>query len=144
MCMHLVYLLWKLWVEKDQKMCIHKRIIKNNIVYWVWELYGKGKIVSVIDKRICVDEEDDEIERITLEEVVIVLIFGLACCHPIPNERPSMKTVLMILNGEASPPTVPLEKPAFVWPAMPSSFKEGEDGFLINGTLTPFSQLSGR
>jgi hypothetical protein len=55
-----------------------------------------------------------------------------------------MKTVLMVLNGEISPPNVPLDRPAFVWPAMPSSFKEGEDNSLINGSLTPFTQLSGR
>jgi hypothetical protein len=37
-----------------------------------------------------------------------------------------------------------MERPAFVWPVMPSSFKHGEDSSLVNGTLTPFSQLSGR
>ncbi|CAJ2673033.1 unnamed protein product [Trifolium pratense] len=116
---------------------------KNSIVYWVWELYGKGEIVSVVDKRI--DYEENEVERAKWEEEVkIVLVLGLACCHPNPNERPSMKTVLMVLNGEASPPIVPNERPSFVWPAMPSSFKQGEDSSLINGTLTPFSQLSGR
>ncbi|WJX11292.1 hypothetical protein P8452_01920 [Trifolium repens] len=107
---------------------------KNSIVYWVWELYGKGEIVSVADKRISYEEE----------EVETVLVLGLACCHPNPNERPSMKTVLMVLNGEISPPNVPMERPAFVWPVMPSSFKHGEDSSLVNGTLTPFSQLSGR
>ncbi|XP_045805975.1 probable L-type lectin-domain containing receptor kinase S.5 [Trifolium pratense] len=116
---------------------------KNSIVYWVWELYGNGEIVSVVDKRI--DYEENEVERAKWEEEVkIVLVLGLACCHPNPNERPSMKTVLMVLNGEASPPIVPNERPSFVWPAMPSSFKQGEDSSLINGTLTPFSQLSGR
>jgi serine/threonine protein kinase len=128
---------------------------KNSIVYWVWELYGKGEIVSAVDKRISNDENEIErvkweekevdIERVKLEEEIeIVLILGLACCHPNPNQRPSMKTVLMVLNGEISPPNVPLDRPAFVWPAMPSSFKEGEDNSLINGTLTPFTQLSGR
>jgi serine/threonine protein kinase len=107
---------------------------KNSIVYWVWELYGKGEIVSAADKRISYEEE----------EVETVLVLGLACCHPNPNERPSMKTVLMVLNGEISPPNVPMERPAFVWPAMPSSFKHGEDSSLVNGSLTPFSQLSGR
>lgn len=117
---------------------------KNSIVYWVWELYGNGKIVSVVDKRIS-GKGDDEDERVKFEEEVeIVLILGLACCHPNPNKRPSMKTVLMVLNGEASPPMVPIERPAFVWPAMPSSFKDGEDSSLINGTLTPFTELSGR
>lgn len=117
---------------------------KNSIVYWVWELYGNGKIVSVVDKRISGKGEDED-ERVKFEEEVeIVLILGLACCHPNPNKRPSMKTVLMVLNGEASPPIVPIERPAFVWPAMPSSFKDGEDGSLVNGTLTPFTELSGR
>ncbi|KAK2454487.1 putative L-type lectin-domain containing receptor kinase S.5 [Trifolium repens] len=114
---------------------------KNSIVYQVWELYGKGEIVSVVDKRINCEED----ERVKWEEEIeIVLVLGLACCHPNPNERPSMKTVLMVLNGEASPPIVPMERPSFVWPAMPSSFKEGEDNSLINGTLSPFTQLSGR
>jgi serine/threonine protein kinase len=116
---------------------------KNSIVYQVWELFGKGKIVSVVDKRISCEEH--EVERVKWEEEIeIVLVLGLACCHPNPNERPSMKTVLMVLNGEASPPIVPMERPSFVWPAMPSSFKEGEDNSLINGTLSPFTQLSGR
>jgi hypothetical protein len=108
-----------------------------------------------VDKRISNDENEIErvkweekevdIERVKLEEEIeIVLILGLACCHPNPNQRPSMKTVLMVLNGEISPPNVPLDRPAFVWPAMPSSFKEGEDNSLINGSLTPFTQLSGR
>ncbi|CAI8584666.1 unnamed protein product [Vicia faba] len=125
---------------------------KNSIVYWVWEHYGKGRIVSVVDKRIVsvVDKrisgcEKDEIEMMKSdEEVEIVLILGLACCHPNPNERPSIQTVLMVLNGEASPPIVPMERPSFVWPAMSSSFKEGEDSSFISGTLTPFTQLSGR
>jgi hypothetical protein len=96
-----------------------------------------------VDKRISCEE--DEVERVKWEEEIeIVLVLGLACCHPNPNERPSMKTVLMVLNGEASPPIVPMERPSFVWPAMPSSFKEGEDNSLINGTLSPFTQLSGR
>jgi serine/threonine protein kinase len=114
----------------------------NSIVYWVWELYGKGEIVSVVDQRIT--SEDNEVERVKWEEIEIVLVLGLACCHPNPNERPSMKTVLMVLNGEVSPPIVPMERPSFVWPAMPSSFKHCEDSSLTSGTLTPITEVSGR
>ncbi|WJX11297.1 hypothetical protein P8452_01925 [Trifolium repens] len=114
----------------------------NSIVYWVWELYGKGEIVSVVDQRI--SSEENEVERVKWEEMEIVLVLGLACCHPNPNERPSMKTVLMVLNGEVSPPIVPMERPSFVWPAMPSSFEHCEDSSLISGTLTPITELSGR
>lgn len=111
---------------------------KNSIVYWVWELYGKGNILSALDKRVISSSEMDD------EEIEIVLVLGLACCHPNPHERPTMRSVLQVLNGEANPPMVPIDRPAFVWPAMPSSFKENEDSSLINGTLTPFTEISGR
>jgi serine/threonine protein kinase len=114
----------------------------NSIVYWVWEFYGKGEIGSVVDQRI--SSEENEVERVKWEEMEIVLVLGLACCHPNPNERPSMKTVLMVLNGEVSPPIVPMERPSFVWPAMPSSFEHCEDSSLTGGTLTPITELSGR
>ncbi|QCE05183.1 interleukin-1 receptor-associated kinase 4 [Vigna unguiculata] len=110
---------------------------KNSIVYWVWDLYGKGKVVGGVDARL-------KKEEIKEEEVECVLVLGLACCHPNPHKRPSMRTVLQVLNGEASPPQVPKERPAFMWPAMPPSFKEGEDSSLIQGTLTPFTEITGR
>ena len=126
--------------EKRPKNMYAQDDYKYSIVYWVWELYGEGKIVSAVDDRI--RSEEDEIDMVEDEKVEIVLLLGLSCCHPNPNERPTMKTVLMVLNGEASPPVVPMEIPAFVWPATSSSFKQ--NGSLISGSLTPFTQLSGR
>ncbi|KAL6499658.1 hypothetical protein OROGR_027568 [Orobanche gracilis] len=111
----------------------------NSIVYWVWELYGKGRIVSAVDSRISKEEEE-----IKAEEVEDLLVLGLACCHPNPHRRPSMRTVLQVLNGEAPPPEVPQDRPAFMWPAMPPSFKEDEDSSLIQGSLTAFTDISGR
>jgi len=110
---------------------------KNSIVYWVWDLYGKGKVVGAVDVRLKKDEMKEE-------EVECVLVLGLACCHPNPHQRPSMRTVLQVLNGEAAPPEVPQERPAFMWPAMPPSFKQAEDSSLIQGTLTPFTEITGR
>ncbi|KAK7392790.1 hypothetical protein VNO78_21238 [Psophocarpus tetragonolobus] len=110
---------------------------KNSIVYWVWDLYGKGNVVGAVDERL-------KKEEIKEEEVECVLVLGLACCHPNPHQRPSMRTVLQVLNGEATPPEVPMERPAFMWPAMPPSFKEAEDSSLIQGTLTPFTEITGR
>lgn len=118
---------------------------KNSIVYWVWELYGKGMIVSAVDERVVIRNKEEEGVAIEEEEVESVLVLGLACCHPNPHQRPSMRTVLQVLNGEAPPPVVPKERPAFVWPAMPPSFKnEDEDNSLIHGSLTPFTDLTGR
>ncbi|KAG5012568.1 hypothetical protein AAZX31_09G101800 [Glycine max] len=110
---------------------------KNSIVYWVWDLYGKGEVVGVVDARL-------KKEEIKEEEVECVVVLGLACCHPNPHHRPSMRTVLQVLNGEAPPPEVPKERPVFMWPAMPPSFKEAEDNSLIQGTLTPFTEITGR
>ncbi|KAK3227211.1 hypothetical protein Dsin_007073 [Dipteronia sinensis] len=77
------------------------------------------------------------------EEMECVLILGLACCHPNPHLRPSMKVVLQVLSREASPPRVPIEWPSFVWPAMPPSFN-GSDHSLTGSQLTPFSDISAR
>lgn len=113
---------------------------KNSIVYWVWELYGKDNIIGALDRRIT-----NKGEEVKEEEVENVLFLGLACCHPNPHQRPSMRVVLQVLNGEVSPPMVPKDRPAFVWPAMPPFFKDSEYGSLINtGSFTPFTEISGR
>uniref|UniRef100_A0A803LM48 non-specific serine/threonine protein kinase n=1 Tax=Chenopodium quinoa TaxID=63459 RepID=A0A803LM48_CHEQI len=46
-----------------------------------------------------------------------MLLLGLACCHPNPYTRPSMRNALQVLMGEALPPSVSIEKPVFMWPA---------------------------
>ncbi|KAG5243807.1 L-type lectin-domain containing receptor kinase [Salix suchowensis] len=88
----------------------------SNIVHGLWELYRRGTILEGADPRLNGIFKKEEMER--------VLILGLACCHPSPKSRPSMKTVLQVLTGEAPPPEVPAERPAFMWPPMPPSFKE--------------------
>uniref|UniRef100_A0A2N9HSP0 non-specific serine/threonine protein kinase n=1 Tax=Fagus sylvatica TaxID=28930 RepID=A0A2N9HSP0_FAGSY len=67
-------------------------------------------------------EFDEEEEMLS-----IMLILALACCHPNPHQRPSMRTVLQVLKGEVPPPVVPTERPAFMWPAMPPSFKDDRE-----------------
>ncbi|XP_011013241.1 PREDICTED: probable L-type lectin-domain containing receptor kinase S.5 [Populus euphratica] len=113
--------------ERDDYIC--------NIVNGLWELYRRGTILEGADPRL----NGIFIE----EEMECVLILGLACCHPNPKNRPSMKTVLQVLTGEAPPPEVPAERPAFTWPPMPPSFNEW-DNSLVGGQLSPFSGLSGR
>ncbi|GLT27140.1 hypothetical protein SLA2020_021660 [Shorea laevis] len=107
----------------------------GSIVNCTWDLYKKGRIVDVADPRMEGKFGEEEMED--------VLILGLACCHPNPNYRPSMKTVLQVLTGEVEPPQVPLERPSFVWPAMPPSFSKLE--YSTTGSqLAPFSELAGR
>ena len=108
----------------------------NSIVHWLWELHSKGRILDAVDSRL--NKEFDE------EGMSCMLVLALACCHPNPHKRPSMKTVLQVLTGEAPPPLVPTERPAFVWPVMPPSFK-GDSGYSFSKSqLSPFTELSGR
>ena len=108
----------------------------NSIVHWLWELHSKGRILDAVDSRL--NKEFDE------EGMSCMLVLALACCHPNPHQRPSMKTVLQVLTGEAPPPLVPTERPAFVWPVMPPSFK-GDSGYSFSKSqLSPFTELSGR
>ncbi|KAK8497686.1 hypothetical protein V6N13_025109 [Hibiscus sabdariffa] len=107
----------------------------NSIVNWLWEYYRKGRITDAVDSNL----EGDFVEK----EVESALILGLACCHPNPHVRPSMKNVLAVLTGEADPPQVPLERPSFVWPALPPVFSQS-DISLTTTQFTTFSEVDGR
>lgn len=79
----------------------------KKIVDWLWDLYGKGRVLESVDRRLNGEFDVEKMER--------ALKLGLACCHPNPNERPSMKVALQVLTGEATLPDPPVERPAFIW-----------------------------
>ncbi|KAF7818947.1 putative L-type lectin-domain containing receptor kinase S.5 [Senna tora] len=99
-------------------------------------LHGKGRIREGVDGRIRKEETKEE-------EVEKVMVLGLACCHPNPHHRPSMKTVMQVLTGEMAPPVVPEERPAFVWPATPPSFND-TSLTAAGSQLGLFTELIGR
>ncbi|KAM4072860.1 hypothetical protein ACB094_11G171400 [Castanea mollissima] len=107
----------------------------NNLVHWLWDLHRQERILDAIDSRLT--KAFDE------EGMLSMLVLALACCHPNPHQRPSMRTVLQVLTGEVPPPLVPTERPAFVWPAMPP-FKEDAENFSSGSQLSPFTELTGR
>ncbi|XP_028789836.1 probable L-type lectin-domain containing receptor kinase S.5 [Neltuma alba] len=123
--------------KRPGNMCVQNDY-KNSIVYWVWEMYGNGRTLDGVDRRIKKEIEEDE------ERVERVIVLGLACCHPNPHKRPSMKTVLQVLTGEVAPPEVPRERPAFVWPAAPPSFNVNDNSINSAQLTPPFTQLTGR
>ncbi|QCE05180.1 Protein kinase [Vigna unguiculata] len=109
----------------------------SSIVEWVWELHGREKITDAVDLRL-----NDDFDK---AEAKCVLELGLACCHPNPYERPSMRSVLLVLIGEASPPFVAAEKPAFTWPATASVLNEESNFQVIVSQNEPITELkSGR
>lgn len=87
-----------------------------DLIGWVWKLYGENRILEAADTQltkfgsISVNEED--IKRL--------LLLGLACSNPNPEDRPNMREVTQILARTMPPPEVPRIRPAFVWSHMAS------------------------
>ncbi|XP_031110074.1 probable L-type lectin-domain containing receptor kinase S.5 [Ipomoea triloba] len=81
----------------------------QSLVDWVWFLHRDGRILEAVDKRL---KED-----FVVEEAKRLLLLGLACSHPIANERPRTSEVVQIILGSFPVPNVPPFRPAFVWPS---------------------------
>ena len=70
------------WAEEEEQVLID----------WVREKYREGKVREAADRRIAGQYEVEEMEKI--------LKLGLACCHPDPQHRPTMKEVVAVLVGD--------------------------------------------
>uniref|UniRef100_A0A453CXX7 Protein kinase domain-containing protein n=1 Tax=Aegilops tauschii subsp. strangulata TaxID=200361 RepID=A0A453CXX7_AEGTS len=79
-----------------------------HIVDWMWMLYGEGKALQAADPLLSGEFEQAQVD--------CAVRLALACCHPNPRERPSMRTAVQVLIDGAPAPEPPLNKPAFVWP----------------------------
>ncbi|XP_074367492.1 putative L-type lectin-domain containing receptor kinase S.7 [Apium graveolens] len=74
-----------------------------NLVDWVWGLHSQGRLVEAVDRRLN--------GEFNVEEAKMLLLVGLSCANPDSSERPTMRRVFQILNGEAEPMLVPKMKP---------------------------------
>ncbi|XP_047079358.1 probable L-type lectin-domain containing receptor kinase S.5 [Lolium rigidum] len=78
------------------------------IVDWFWRHYSLGKVPETADAALGGAYDDEQVDA--------AVRLALACCHPNPRHRPSMKKAVQVLIGGAPAPIPPLERPAFVWP----------------------------
>ncbi|PPS19282.1 hypothetical protein GOBAR_AA01299 [Gossypium barbadense] len=76
----------------------------GNLVEWVWSLRREGRLLAAADATLEGDFDEGEMRR--------VLLVGLACSHPDPLARPTMRGVVQMLVGEAQVPIVPKAKPS--------------------------------
>ncbi|XP_042982976.1 L-type lectin-domain containing receptor kinase IX.1-like isoform X2 [Carya illinoinensis] len=86
------------------------------LVEWVWELYGKGKLLDASDPRLHGDFDRQEMERL--------MIVGLWCAHPDHALRPSIRKAIHVLDFEASLPILAPKMPVPTYldpPVGPSS-----------------------
>lgn len=77
--------------------------LRSSLVDWVWGLYREGNLLTAVD---------DRLSEFNQEEMNRVLMVGLACSQPDPVTRPTMRSVVQILVGEADVPAVPIAKPS--------------------------------
>ncbi|KAK7300643.1 hypothetical protein RJT34_11491 [Clitoria ternatea] len=89
-------------IEKDANGA-GKGGASSNLVEWVWSLHREGRLLTAADPRLEGEFDEGEMRK--------VLLVGLACSHPDPLARPTMRGVVQMLVGEAEVPIVPRTKP---------------------------------
>lgn len=90
-------------IEKEN-VGVGKVGVNSNLVEWVWGLHREGRLLVAADPRLGGEFDEGEMRK--------VLLVGLACSHPDPMARPTMRGVVQMLVGEAEVPIVPRAKPS--------------------------------
>ncbi|KAK9938011.1 hypothetical protein M0R45_014773 [Rubus argutus] len=99
-----------------------------NMVEWVWELYGEGKIIEAADPKLCADFDEKQME--------CLMMVGLWCAHPDCNSRPLIQQAIQVLNLEVPLPNLPSKKPV-AFAALPLSFEMLSNGDTTGGQSEP-------
>ncbi|CAL9017159.1 unnamed protein product, partial [Prunus brigantina] len=81
------------------------------LVKWVWELYGEGKVIQAADPKL-----NGEFDEKSMECLMTV---GLWCAHPDYKFRPSIQQVIQVLNLEVPLPILPSKMPVATYFAPP-------------------------
>ncbi|KAI8532487.1 hypothetical protein RHMOL_Rhmol11G0218600 [Rhododendron molle] len=79
----------------------------GSLVEWVWDLYGREKLLKAADLKLGEDFNKNEMERL--------LVLGLWCAHPDSKRRPSIREAIQVLNFEASLPRLPPAMPMAIY-----------------------------
>ena len=85
-----------------------------SLVAWVWDSYGKERFLDVVDKKLCMNFNQNQIESL--------MIVGLWCAHPDRNLRPSIRRAMQVLNFESPFPIFPckMHVPNYDLPTAPA------------------------
>ena len=91
-------------------LCISKiNYHVNNIVtksFQAWRLWGEGKCIELIDPSIGSDSLFDEVTR--------CIKVGLLCVQEKPEARPTMSSVVLMLNNQKDASFCEPQQPGFV------------------------------
>ncbi|XP_057837526.2 probable L-type lectin-domain containing receptor kinase S.5 [Cryptomeria japonica] len=86
-----------------------------DLVGWVWKLYRENKLFEAAECRLPLPPPADTPATVNQDDITCLFMVGLACSHPNPQERPTMRQVKQILCRERPLPSVPTYRPPFVW-----------------------------
>ncbi|KAI5333164.1 hypothetical protein L3X38_023294 [Prunus dulcis] len=93
------------------------------MVEWVWELYGEGKVIQAADPKLYGQFDENQMESL--------MTVGLWCAHPDYRFRPSIQHAIQVLNLEVPLPILPSKMPVATYFAPPTSLS-----MLSNQTTT--------
>ncbi|XP_057998204.1 L-type lectin-domain containing receptor kinase IX.1-like [Hevea brasiliensis] len=97
-----------------------------SLLGWAWEAYGNGRVLDVVDRRLGMD--------FNVEQMECLLTVGLWCAHPDFNLRPSMRQALQVLNFEAALPNLPAKMPVPKYD-VPTSSTSSTEPLLFTSSL---------
>ncbi|RWR74083.1 Serine/threonine protein kinase [Cinnamomum micranthum f. kanehirae] len=114
-----------------------RRAVKRNeeesrieLVEWVWDLYGNGRLIDAADERLHKDFDVTQME--------CLIIVGLWCAHPDHNLRPSIRQVIGVLHFEASMPNLPSKMPAAIHLRSSSSANSSHSSIASSSTMNGY------
>ncbi|ERN18050.1 hypothetical protein AMTRI_Chr13g89510 [Amborella trichopoda] len=85
---------------------------KVRLVEWVWELYGRGRLIDCVDEALSGEFDDKQVE--------CLMVVGLWCAHPDYAMRPSIRRAIQVLNFEAQLPALPSKIPVAMYSVPPT------------------------
>ncbi|KAM1010107.1 hypothetical protein TB1_044750 [Malus domestica] len=110
-------------VSGKRNSAFHRLEQLLSLAGWAWELWKEGRGMEVIDESVR--------ETCRLDEALKCIHVGILCVQEAPADRPTMSSVVFMLNNEATS-LPPIKEPAFSMPRKSSHV--GSSSFSQNST----------
>ncbi|MBA0664027.1 hypothetical protein Goklo_004103, partial [Gossypium klotzschianum] len=114
------------YISSGKAMDLSKKS-EMGLVEWVWDVYGKGELLAVVDNKLNKDVVEKQVE--------CLMVVGLWCAHPDSNSRPSSKQAIHALNFEAEMPNLPTKMPVPMYHVPTTSSATSAEPLLTNSSL---------
>ncbi|KAA8545680.1 hypothetical protein F0562_020869 [Nyssa sinensis] len=100
---------------------------KVSLVSWVWDLYGRGRLLEAADETL-----NGEFDK---EEMICLMTVGLWCAHPDHNLRPTIRQAIQVLNFEVPLPSLPSQMPVPMYFAPAATLSSQLEYTWTSGTV---------